>query len=315
MGLAVSDASAVAESFALGATPRLTGPVARGQLGQVWRLETDLGTFAVKEWFADPDLTGLTVGVGLQERLWAAGVPTPEVVRTPAGDVSALVAGTRVRVLEWVDLCTGTRRLPPTAVGRVLGTMHAASRRSSGTVVRWHSEGIGETAWRLLHARAVAEEAPFAANLGAMLEELIAVEAVVEPPGQLLECHRDLWADNLLATEAGDLCVVDFENVGPADPSHELGMVLFEFGLDDPERVRELHRAYVAAGGPARVTRRADFSMLVATLGHLAQLAGNRWLGTDDRAVRAESEALTAELLDDPVTLPRIDRILAALHG
>ena len=49
----------------------------------------------------------------------------------------------------------------------------------------------------------------------------------------LQTCHRDLWADNVLPTADGGVCVIDWENSGPADPSQELGCVLFEFARGD----------------------------------------------------------------------------------
>jgi thiamine kinase-like enzyme len=36
-------------------------------------------------------------------------------------------------------------------------------------------------------------------------------------------CHCDLWADNVVGTPTGGVCVIDRENCGPADPSQELG--------------------------------------------------------------------------------------------
>ena len=30
-----------------------------------------------------------------------------------------------------------------------------------------------------------------------------------EPPRDLATCHRDLWADNVLPTQGGGLCVID----------------------------------------------------------------------------------------------------------
>ena len=51
--LDAGDAAEVAGRFSLGEEALLSGPVARGEVGQVWRLTTSLGVFAVKEPF-DP---------------------------------------------------------------------------------------------------------------------------------------------------------------------------------------------------------------------------------------------------------------------
>ncbi|GAA5035498.1 hypothetical protein GCM10023258_37430 [Terrabacter aeriphilus] len=312
--LTADAAGAVARAYGLPGPARLTGPAARGQLGQVWRLETDAGSHAVKEWFAGPDLDTATRDADLSDAARAQGVLTPTVVRTADGAVATVVEGTAVRVFEWVDLRPPTRRLDPVAVGRALAGLHRAGRPSDEPVDNWFSTGFGEERWRELHARVAAEGAPFADELGALVDDLVAVESVLEPHASPIVCHRDLWADNVLATTDGRVCVLDFENLGPADPSQELAMVLFEFGDDDPARARRLNTAYVDAGGPGRVRRRGHFTMLVAEQAHIGQLACSRWVGAGSASERERLAAWFREIPDDPVTLPRIDRVLAAVR-
>jgi Ser/Thr protein kinase RdoA (MazF antagonist) len=308
-----SAVSAIADAYGLPSPARLTGPVARGQLGQVWRLDAANGSYAVKEWFAAPDLDDPGRDADLVEAARARGVLTPEIVRTRDGEVATKIEGTAVRVFGWVDLRARSRRLDPAAVGRTLAGLHRAGRPSANGVDNWFSTGFGEQSWRELHRRVAEEGAPFAGQLGALVEELVAVESVIEPHESPIECHRDLWADNVLATADGRVCVIDFENMGPADPSQELAMVLFEFGDDDPSRARRLHTAYRDAGGPGRVTRRGHFTMLVAEQAHIGQLACSRWVGTPEGSERDRLAAWFLEIPDDPVTLARIDRIIAAV--
>jgi aminoglycoside phosphotransferase (APT) family kinase protein len=123
----------------------------------------------------------------------------------------------------------------------------------------------------------------------------------------------DLWADNVLPTADGGVCVIDWENSGPADPSHELGCVLFEFARADPGRARALADAYRQAGGPAAVNRRGHFSMLIAQLGHIAEIAATDWLEPNARSPqRADSAAWIGEVLDDPHTRRLLETLLAA---
>ena len=314
-----ADADDVAVTYGLGRPARLVGPVARGQLGQVWRLDTPERPYAVKEWFAEPDLSHVARDADLVVAARAAGVTTPGIIRTTGGDVASVVggngstAGTAIRVFEWVDLMPRSRQLDPAAVGSMLAGLHRASARSRESVDNWFSTGVGETRWVSLQQRLAREGAPFAPVLGALLGDLVAVESVMEPHESPIVCHRDLWSDNVLGTTDGEICVIDFENLGPADPSQELAMVLFEFGDDDPARARTIHTAYLDGGGPGRVTRRGHFTMLVAEQAHIGQLACSRWVGASDQSERERLAAWFLEIPQDPVTLARIDRILAAV--
>ncbi|TQM65111.1 phosphotransferase enzyme family protein [Humibacillus xanthopallidus] len=323
--LSPTDADAVAAAYGLSRPATLTGPVARGQLGQVWRLDTPEGPYAVKEWFAEPDLADVARDADLVVAARAQGVTTPEIIRTPDGAVATVLpgrgdsggsgssGGTAIRVFEWVDLRPRTRLLDPAAVGAMLAGLHRAGAPTRESVDNWFSTGVGETTWVALQQRVAREGAPFAPVLGSLLGDLVAVESVMEPHEAPIVCHRDLWADNVLGTVDGDVCVIDFENLGPADPSQELAMVLFEFGDDDPARARTIHTAYLDGGGPGRVTRRGHFTMLVAEQAHIGQLACSRWVGASDEAERERLAAWFLEIPEDPVTLARIDRILAAV--
>ena len=119
-----------------------------------------------------------------------------------------------------------------------------------------------------------------------------------------------------MPTADGGLCVIDWENSGAADPSQELGCVLFEFARTDPGRARALTGAYQQAGGPATVRRRGHFSMLIAQLGHITQLAASDWLKPNPRSPqRADSAAWVGEVLDEPHTRELLDTILAAARS
>ena len=111
------------------------------------------------------------------------------------------------------------------------------------------------------------------------------MEALLEAPSNLQTCHRDLFADNILRTAAGGLCVIDWENSGLADPTHELAVVLIEFAGGDVARARRLYQAYIEADGPGRLDRPGQFSMAIAQLGHLGERACRLWLDpAEDRS-------------------------------
>jgi aminoglycoside phosphotransferase (APT) family kinase protein len=100
-----------------------------------------------------------------------------------------------------------------------------------------------------------------------MLPQLCAAVSPADH-AELIVCHRDLHPENIFADPAGELVVVDWDNLGPAAPGRELARALFDWFCDGPtadlEAMRGMYEAYVRAGGPGRITQPADFTMLLA---------------------------------------------------
>jgi Ser/Thr protein kinase RdoA (MazF antagonist) len=311
------DAIALARRFGLGGAARLSdGPVGRGKQGLVWRLDTAAGRWAVKVPFHRSDEDEVRAATSFHEAACAAGVPAPRVRRTIEGSVFATLEGRQVRVYEWVDLRAPDATLDPRLVGAAVAAIHRVPTTASGPVDPWYREPVGAQRWDDLVEQLTGAGAPFAGRLADLRDELVALESWIEPPQMLATCHRDLWADNVLPTADGGVCVIDWENSGPADPSQELGCVLFEFARTDPGRARALTDAYRQAGGPAAVNRRGHFSMLIAQLGHITEAAATDWLEPNPRSPdRADSTAWISETLDEPHTRGLLETILAAANG
>ena len=300
--LAPDAATAIAVQFGLGHSARLSvAPVARGKQGRVWRLDTSLGRWAVKEPFRPPPECEVAAAAEFQDAVRESGVLVPRVIRTTDGAVLAEVAGTAVRVYEWIELLAPDLDADPVLVGRTVAGIHRVQRFAGEPLDEWYSAPVGAVRWDALIDELRAARAPFAEDLARIRDELVAVESWMLPAQHLQTCHRDLWADNVLPTRAGGLCVIDWEDSGLADPSQELACVLFEFGAARPARARALHRAYVDAGGPARVTGTGHFSMLIAQLGHIGETACRDWLRPNRRSpTEADSAAWFAEFVDRP---------------
>ena len=311
------DAASLARRFALRGAARLSdGPVARGKQGVVWRLETADGSWAAKVPLRRSDEDEVRAATEFQEAAHAAGVPTPAVRRTAEGRVFADVDGSQVRLYEWVDLLSPNPRIDPAVVGAVVAAMHQVVVPCRATLDPWFHDPVGPDRWDQLVEQLRGAGAPFADRLADLRDELVALESWLEPPDTLRTCHRDLWADNVLPTADGGVCVVDWDESGPADPSQELGYVLFEFARADPGRARALTGAYRDAGGLATVNRRGHFSMLIAQLGHITEIAASDWLTPNPRSpTRADSAAWISEVFEEPHTRDLLDTLLKAVSG
>lgn len=310
------DPQALSDIFGLGRASALHPDVSRGELGSVHRLVTDRGRWAVKQTFEAPSATELAAleRVGdYQESVFAAGLPCPRPVRATTGRFVAKVDGEAVRVCSWVDFAAPDTDLDPGAVGRLLARLHAINRAPVGVVDAWFQEPVGRPRWQRLLKAARAANAPYADRLDRLLPALLKVEATLTPMARVQTCHLDLWADNLRRTDAGGLCVIDFDNAGPGDPSREVAMLAFEFGRGVAARQRQLYRAYLAADGPGRVSNRADFGLTLASLHHIGARHLAAWPAARDSEQRDRALAGVQEFLGAPFLLGDVDRLLAAL--
>lgn len=310
------DAHEIAARFGLMGSAHLSGPLAKGHQGEIWRLQTDHGQWAVKRgfrWLVEADVAE---PAALQEAAVAGGVATPRIVRSVDGSVLADVALGQVRVEEWVDLADADDRIDPGAVGELCAAMHRLEFTGHESLDPWYHEPVGAEQWVALAAELTSVRAPFAEQVLATRDELMAMDALVEPPQRLQTCHRDLWADNVRGAPDGRIWVIDWQDCGPADPSYELAALLFEYCYDDGQRARALYDAYVAAGGPGRVEQLADFSMAIAQLGHILEISCRRWLASMASAEhRATNQARVAEFAEKPLSRDLIERILDAIRS
>ena len=308
-------ASAIADAYELGRPVTELVLSARGEQGRVWRLDTSTGRYAVKELLIRQAETDAAADVAYQEAVLATGtVLMPQPLRTSDGTVLLSVADHQVRVYRWLELLPSDLGLDPVLVGATVAAVHRVEHEPARPLHSWYTDPVGADGWADMLAAAEDAQAPFAGALGAEIPTLLALEQLMEAPRRLQSCHRDLWADNLLPTPSGGLCVIDWENCGLEDPAQELPMVLFDFAIDDPGRAALLHRSYLDAGGPARLTGPGSFTMVIAQFGHFWESAVQSYLRPGaDHEVQAHSLGRIDELLRTPLRLHHIDDLLEVL--
>jgi Ser/Thr protein kinase RdoA (MazF antagonist) len=307
------DVAAAVAGYDLGTAFPPPTPAARGQQGIVWRVGTDRGTFAVKELIEPLTEPEVAVDVTLQSTMVARGVHAPRPLLTPAGDVLTPVGPLLFRAYTWVDIEDERLDLDPAEVGTLLATLHRDPLPADQPVDPWYTDPVPDGDWTAVAERLATAGAPFAAEFAASVPHFRAMQDLFRPPGPTQLCHRDLWAGNIRLSPDG-LCVIDWDNCGPAEAVQELAMPLFDFCQGDPGRARLLYQAYVDAGGPARFTGRGDFTMVLAQFGHFAITAGRRWLEADDDEDRARAEAWFREGWERPLDVAGLDELLDSVN-
>lgn len=320
--LSRSSTAVLAHAFDLGVPDGVAVLADHGERGRIWRLTTDRGTWALKQSPIAPDDQAVRTELAFQAAAAASGIPFPRPQRTRDGGVLLDGAtlpdaglGGSVRAFEWVELDPETEA-SPAEVGRLTAALHRLDLPVAADDEPWWGPGVDPAEWPGLVEEGRRAGEVWADQVEAALPDIRAMAALATPddPAALRLCHRDLSVLNVRRTRAGGLVVLDWESCGAADPVRELAVLVTVYLL---ERSREgalaLYRAYVAAGGPARVRALADFSPVARGMQTLIRLYARQSL---DPALPAETRAFARErlgwVLGGPM-LPIVTDLLARL--
>ncbi|HEY0638170.1 MAG TPA: aminoglycoside phosphotransferase family protein [Pseudonocardiaceae bacterium] len=298
------DAEWVAAAFGLRGDVRLT-VVGRGAKGRLSRLDAGPAAYALKELFREPDLAVVTAEATATAVFADAGVRLPRCL--PAVDGRFVVTppdGGWLRLYEWADGGPADPARDAERLGRTLGLLHAAAPPSDGPRDLWFETTPDAADWA-------------AVGLGAHAAAFTALARLVRPvdPARQRVCHRDLHPENTLLSSDGELVVLDWEDVGPADPDRELGMVLARWHVRgdqvDAAAVRRTLDAYRAAGGTGWPRDESAFAMAVTAdqnyLLRQARVAADP-ASTPEELAWAGKEI--AESMEFMITRPAVDELL-----
>jgi Ser/Thr protein kinase RdoA (MazF antagonist) len=313
------DSDVVAGTFALG---RPRGPAtlaARGELGRIWRLDTDQRTWAVKELFEPMSEAEARSDVAFQLAALDANLPLPEPVLRPDGRVLAEIrqpeAGSQtVRVYTWVDLADPVVAAAPEVAAELLARLHRLVLPAETPPHPWFTQPVGADRWNALLQEVAVARPAWQARLEGAIPLLIEAEGLLPPPESTWQCcHLDFNPYNVLLDAGAQPVILDWENSGPAAVDQELAMALMDFTTDD-EGAAVFVRSYEAAGGPGRLRGSRSFGTAIAVQGHLIEryargaIAGEAY---DENRLR--SDRWIVEILDQLITLRRIENLLTKL--
>jgi Ser/Thr protein kinase RdoA (MazF antagonist) len=287
---------------------------ARGELGRIWRLTTDRGTFAVKQLLFDLDEDEAQSDVALQTAALSAGVPLPRPLLTGAGLVVAQRGepsrpDMTVRAYEWVDLPDPPMAASPRQAAALLGGLHAAAPPHDGPVDPWFTDPVPADRWReLVHATRAAGAA-WSDSLAQLVAEIEDCRSIIDAGRHepLFHCHLDFNPQNVLLTVDGQPMVFDWENSGAACLEQELAASVTEF-VPDPSNLPSFLDAYRAVGGPVRTLRHDSFAMTMAVIGHLVEMYAERAIDPHiDAETRARATFWLLDIAANSVTRRKID--------
>ena len=315
------DAGAICRAFALGVPLGPPGVAARGEQGRIWRLETDRGSWAVKEpFFIDPLTVRATTRADLafQEIALAAGVPMPRPIRSTDGEAVVDVGTERqarlVRVYVWVDLAGRDAEPSPSEVAAILGRLHAVAPRDERPMDAWTTTPPPAAIWPARLAAAEAAGVSWAGALAGLIPILGETLAATGPVrgAEAITCHLDYNADNVLVDLRGRPVVVDWESSGPAPAEQELASVVAQF-VRDPAGTRSFIDAYEGARGTARLVDRSSFALTAVVEANLVETY-SRWAldPTKSDEDRGRAAYWIEDIASNAFTVDRFDAWLAA---
>lgn len=310
------DASLIADAFGLG-EPLSIDFAARGWMGEVWCLASSEGIWAVKALFDWAPTEGVEEELEFSERAAAVGVVMPRPRRAADGSVAVATPSGRLRVFERIELDQASVA-PPAEVGRILALLHKVARTTDRPIDAWYREPVPAERWHAIVGAATAQGYWWAEPLRTLLPSLVELGEVVasSPPGPATICHRDIQPDNLVPDLAGKTVVLDWDNVGPDDPSRELGSALLWFSrrARDPSVAEAIYAAYREAGGPGLISGTATFAEPLAVFCNYLTIQAGAALDPQMAAPHRDyAEAMVRRDLADPLRLTAVQDLARSL--
>ena len=315
-------ADEVADAFDLGAPLGPMVEVAGGEQARIWRLDTTAGSFAVKEPRRgfEPRVDG--VDVAFQEAVRAqTDVLMPMPVRRPGG---AFVVPDRRPAGPRLDAgSTWSRPTPDSTRAWSAGCsprLHQVDYAPPGRRPRGRRRPLVPRSGRAggrgldLASRVEVAGAPFA--------ETHAGRGAAPGRARRRSSRRLVTCGCVTATSGRTTCF----GRPPASCASSTGTTAgrptratssparcSSSASGQPDRMRALYDAYCAAGGPARLERPGQLTMLIAQFGHFWEMAAREWLDPESTdADRAHAEGRVAELMDPPL---RVDAVCTLCVG
>ncbi|NUO44905.1 MAG: phosphotransferase [Streptomyces sp.] len=286
-------------------------PVARGALGQIWKLSGGGTAWAVKELLFGCDEEQVRREAALRDAAEELGISAPRLMANRAGAHVTRLDGSYVKVYDWVGGGKADPADPEILswCGRTLAILHRAGEGTTETPDAWYEECPQEADWTRLSKEVRQAGVPWSDALGRFLDtRMPELARHVRPSGTegVVTSHLDLQPQNVLVGPAGPT-LIDWDNAGPVAADRELARVLYRWAGGNAfsaDAARRITRAYRDAGGPAAITGLDSFSMLFATDLNFVHVQAE--CAIDPKVTAAQREFASGRVVDTLATLPDV---------
>jgi hypothetical protein len=245
-------------AFALGTPDGGLVHVRRGD-ADTWRLDTATGSYFVKGYFpaAGVHVTDQLAGaMAFERQALVAGVDMPEPI-VPTDPLLGWV--TRIedrlfRVYRWIEQRTPEPDLDIAAwLGRTMKLVHQLQPpRRAGLPAWWRQAVQPPGTWEGWFAKARDRDAAWAGLHAVSLPHLLAITARIadlcDVAPDAVTTHGDFKTHNVVRSPAGPV-LVDWDSVRTDSAALEAGRSAYLFAAGEPEQLKRILTAYVAAGG------------------------------------------------------------------
>lgn len=278
-----------------------------GGHNQVWRIDVDSGSFAIKE-TRRPIGEDILASIEIERAAVERGVPAPSPIASPDGRWLVKDGDVSYRCHEWSAGRT-KRNEDATpedaeAMGRLMAGLHGLALPTQPPEP---PSRFGREHWNELAAQAPATE--WASLIRDHVDEILATEAAAPAlQGVCVGSHRDLNAHNVLFDEAR-LALIDWDSAGPAWPPNERAAYAVTWahtatGRLDRDTAVAFLRGYVDGGGDVD---RSDPAALAG------KLSGLVWWTEQNvqlaiRGIGDDQDTLAALLVQALIDGPRVVR-------
>ncbi|MCK8434939.1 phosphotransferase [Streptomyces sp. D2-8] len=318
-------AGGLAEIYALGTGPWTLAPVARGALGQIWKLSGNGRSWAVKELLFGCDEAQVAREAALRDAAADLGIVSPRLHPDRHGaHVSRLGSpsgGSWVKLYDWIDGAEADASDPDVLdwFGRTMALLHQAGEGAVESPGDWYERCPDDAEWEDVLKKVRDAGLPWSGELDRFIATAAPQPAHWVAPsahGGLVTSHLDLQPRNVLVGRDGPV-LLDWDNAGPVAAEREFAHAVYVWSGGNDVNIasaRRLARAYREAGGRAVLTGPESFSLLFATaLNYIHEQAETAVDTTVTAAQREFGARQTVTCLRDAPDLAAVSLLVAAL--